>query len=110
MQKARSPNIAEYGVNKHYPTGPYHKVAGFLVENDNCKTETNAFSQQNCPAENKDGFYLNEEMSPEWEDLDSPIRGSTSMPGHSQISLNKYVRFTNSRYLMINIQIPECRV
>ena len=70
MQKARSPNIAEYGVNKHYPTGPYHKVAGFLVENDNCKTETNAFSQQGCPAENKDGFYLSEEMSPGWEDLD----------------------------------------
>ena len=26
MLKARSPNIADYGVNKHYTTGPYHTV------------------------------------------------------------------------------------
>ena len=32
--------------------------------------ETNWFSQSGCPAENKDGFYLNDEMSPDWEDLD----------------------------------------
>ena len=69
MMKARSPNIGDYGVNKHYATGPYHKVAGFLVENDDCKMETNHFSQ-NCPEENKNGFYLNDEMSPDWEHLD----------------------------------------
>ena len=70
MMKARSPNIADYGVNKHYATGPYHTVAGFLVENDDCKLETNWFSQSACPAENKNGFYLNDEMSPDWADLD----------------------------------------
>ena len=70
MLKARSPNVADYGVNKHFATGPYHTVAGFLVENDNCKMETNWFSQAGCPAENKDGFYLNDEMSPDWDDLD----------------------------------------
>ena len=32
--------------------------------------ETNWFSQAGCPAENKDGFYLNDEMSPDWDDLD----------------------------------------
>ena len=70
MMKARSPNVADYGVNKHYATGPYHTVAGFLVENDDCKLETNWFSQSACPAENKNGFYLNDEMSPDWADLD----------------------------------------
>ena len=70
MMKARSPNVADYGVNKHYATGPYHTVAGFLVENDDCKLETNWFSQSACPAENKNGFYLNDEMSPDWDDLD----------------------------------------
>ena len=96
MMKARSPNIAEYGVNKHYPTGPYHKVAGFLVENDNCKTETNAFSQQNCPAENRNGFYLNEEMSAEWEDLDQ----TQILFFHSWI--NEYARsnITNKFYVI----------
>ena len=69
MMKARSPNIGDYGVNKHYATGPYHKVAGFLVENDDCKIDTNQFSQ-NCPEENKNGFYLNDEMSPDWDNLD----------------------------------------
>ena len=69
MMKARSPNVADYGVNKHYATGPYHTVAGFLVENDDCQMETNKFSQ-NCPAENKNGFYLQDEMSPDWADLD----------------------------------------
>ena len=69
MMKARSPNIASYGVNSHYATGPYHTVAGFLVENDNCKMDTNHFSQQDCPAENKNGFYLNDEMSPDWDDI-----------------------------------------
>ena len=69
MLKARSPNIADYGVNKNYATGPYHTVAGFLVENDDCQMETNKFSQ-NCPAENKNGFYLQDEMSPDWADLD----------------------------------------
>ena len=53
----------------HYGTGPYHKVAGYLVENDDCKMETNHFSQ-NCPQENKNGFYLNDEMSGDWDDLD----------------------------------------
>ena len=70
LLKARSPNIADYGVNKHYATGPYHKVAGFLIENDDCKLETNQFSQQNCPEENKNGFYLNDEMSGDWENVD----------------------------------------
>ena len=70
MLKARSPNVADYGVNKHFATGPYHTVAGFLVENDDCKLETNWFSQSGCPAENKNGFYLNDEISPDWADLD----------------------------------------
>ena len=69
MLKARSPNIADYGVNKHFGTGPYHTVSGFLVENEDCQVETNKFSQ-NCPDENKKGFYLNDEMSPDWADLD----------------------------------------
>ena len=70
MMKARSPNIAQPGLNKHFGTGPFHTVAGFLVENDDCKLETNWFSQSACPAENKEGFYLNDEMSPDWADLD----------------------------------------
>ena len=70
MMKARSPNIGSYAENTHYVTEPYHKVAGFLVETDDCKMETNWFSQKNCPAENKNGFYLNDEMSPDWSDLD----------------------------------------
>ena len=40
------------------------------MENDNCKLETNWFSQSACPAENRNGFYLNDEMSPDWQDLD----------------------------------------
>ena len=40
------------------------------MENDNCKLETNWFSQSACPAENRNGFYLNDEMSPDWADLD----------------------------------------
>ena len=68
--KARSPNLGDYGINKHYGTGPYHKVAGFLVENEDCKMETNAFSQSSCPDENKNGFYINQEMSSDWQDLD----------------------------------------
>ena len=56
--KARSPNLGDYGINKHYGTGPYHKVAGFLVENEDCKMETNAFSQKKCPDENRNGFYF----------------------------------------------------
>ena len=48
----------------------WREPLGFQVENDNCKMETNWFSQAGCPAENKDGFYLNDEMSPDWDDLD----------------------------------------
>ena len=86
MMKARSPNIGDYGVNKHYGTGPYHTVAGFLVENDDCKMETNWFSQSNCPAENANGFYLNDEMSASWENLDQ----TQILFYHSWI--NEYVR------------------
>ena len=84
--KARSPNLGDYGINKHYGTGPYHKVAGFLVENEDCKMETNAFSQKNCPDENRNGFYLNDEMSPDWKDLDQ----SQILFYHSWI--NEYAR------------------
>ena len=86
LMKARSPNLGDYGINKHYGTGPYHKVAGFLVENEDCKMDTNAFSQKNCPDENRNGFYLNDEMSPDWEDLDQ----SQILFYHSWI--NEYAR------------------
>ena len=69
MLKARAPNIANYGVNKHFSTGPYHRVAGFLVENEDCQVDSGKFSQD-CPEENRNGFYLHDEMSPDWEDLD----------------------------------------
>ena len=88
MMKARSPNIADYDVNKHYGTGPYHRVAGFLVENDHCKPDANGFSQ-NCPAENKNGFYLNDEMSQDWKDLDQ----TQILYFHSWI--NEYTRVAN---------------
>ena len=88
MMKARSPNIATYGVNAHYATGPYHKVAGFLVENDQCKPDGKGFSQ-NCPEENKDGFYLNDEMSPDWKDLDQ----TQILYFHSWV--NEYARVAN---------------
>ena len=48
--------------------------------------ETNQFSQPGCPAENKNGFYLNDEMSPDWDDI-----GQTQILFfHSWI--NEYVR------------------
>ena len=88
MMKARSPNIAKYGVNEHYGTGPYHKVAGFLVENDQCSPDGHGFSQ-NCPAENRNGFYLNDEMSPDWKDLDQ----TQILYFHSWV--NEYTRVAN---------------
>ena len=69
MIKARSPNVANYGINSHFGTGPYHKVSGFLVENDDCMVDSGKFSQD-CPDENRNGFYLQDEMSPDWQDLD----------------------------------------
>ena len=87
MMRARSPNIGEYGVNTHYTTGPYHRVAGYLVETDDCKLETNWFSQKNCPEENKNGFYLTDEMSPDWADLDQ----TQILFYHSWI--NEYARY-----------------
>ena len=69
MVKARGPNIANYGINQHFSTGPYHRVAGFLVENDDCQVDSGKFSQD-CPDENRNGFYLHDEMSPDWKDLD----------------------------------------
>ena len=69
MIKARGPNIANYGVNSHFGTGPYHKVSGFLVETDDCRVDSDKFSQ-NCPDQNRNGFYLRDEMSPDWQDLD----------------------------------------
>ena len=69
MIKARSPNVANYGINSHFGTGPYHKVSGFLVENDVCMVDSGKFSQD-CPDDNRNGFYLQDEMSPDWQDLD----------------------------------------
>ena len=91
MIKARSPNMENWwgnGVNLHYASGPYHKVAGFLVENDQCKPDGKGFSQ-NCPEENKNGFYLNDEMSPDWKDLDQ----TQILYFHSWI--NEYARVAN---------------
>ena len=68
MLKARSPNIAQYGPNSHYATGPYHHVAGLLLETENCRVDSKRFSQP-CPQENRLGFYLTDEISPDWEDL-----------------------------------------
>ena len=125
MLKARSPNIAEYGVNKHYATGPYHKVAGFLVENDNCKMETNWFSQSNCPEENKNGFYLNNEMSSNWTDIDQTqvlffhswineyarVKSLTSVGGRlkvlfqeplSHAAVGTWIKSGALRYLVVN--------
>ena len=68
MLKARSPNIAQYGPNSHYATGPYHHVAGLLLETENCRLDSTRFSQP-CPQENRLGFYLTDEISPDWEDL-----------------------------------------
>ena len=73
----------------HFGTGPYHKVAGYLVENDDCKVDTKKFSQLNCPEENKNGFYLNEEMLDNWDDLNQ----TQILVFHSWI--NEYVRVAN---------------
>ena len=89
MMKARSPNIAQPGVNKHYATGPFHTVAGFLVENEDCEVETDKFSQPDCPWENRNGFYLQDEMSPDWEDLDQTL----VLVYHSWVS--EYARVAN---------------
>ena len=89
MMKARSPNIAQPGVNKHFATGPFHTVAGFLVENENCQVESDKFSQPNCPWENRNGFYLKDEMSPDWEDLNQTL----VLVYHSWI--NEYARVAN---------------
>ena len=48
---------------------PDLRVAGFLVENEDCQVDSGKFSQD-CPEENRNGFYLQDEMSPDWEDLD----------------------------------------
>ena len=89
MMRARSPNIGEYGVNTHHTAGPYHRVAGYLVETEDCNLESNAFSQPNCPDENKNGFYLTDELSPDWADLDQ----TQILIYHSWI--NEYVRVAN---------------
>ena len=100
--KARSPNLGDYGINKHYGTGPYHKVAGFLVENEDCKMETNHFSQSSCPAENKNGFYINQEMSSDWQDLDQ----TQILFYHSWI--NEYARWAQqvSAYEVVHLSSP----
>ena len=69
MLKARSPNIGQYGENSHYGAGPYHHVAGLLQETEDCRVDSKRFSQPNCPQENRNGFYLTDEMSPDWADL-----------------------------------------
>ena len=89
MMKARSPNIAQPGVNRHYGTGPFHTLAGFLVETDDCEVESDKFSQPNCPWENRNGFYLEDEMSPDWEDLDQTL----ILVYHSWV--NEYARVAN---------------
>ena len=68
MVKARSPNMAQPRPNSHYGTGPYHHVAGLLRETDNCRLDSPRFSQP-CPQENRLGFYLTDEISPDWADL-----------------------------------------
>ena len=89
MMKARSPNIAQPGLNKHFGTGPFHTVAGFLVETEGCEVESDKFSQPNCPGENRNGFYLEDEMSPDWEDLDQTL----VLVYHSWVS--EYARVAN---------------
>ena len=43
-------------------------MAGLLLETETCTVNSSQFSQS-CPPENKRGFYLTDELAPDWPDL-----------------------------------------
>ena len=86
LLRARSPNPPSWGPNNHTAVGPYHRsdinrpgaaaylvlfrISGFLVQSETCDINATRFSQSGCPDENRNGFYLADEMAPDWADLD----------------------------------------
>lgn len=70
LLRARSPNPPSWGPNNHTAVGPYHRISGFLVQSETCDINATRFSQSGCPDENRNGFYLADEMSTDWADLD----------------------------------------
>lgn len=66
---ARSPNTA-WGPNMTVAKGPYHSVTDVLEETSTCRRSESVKFKQNCPASNRDGFVVSEELSEGWEHLD----------------------------------------
>ena len=64
---AGSPNT-EGGVNRNIAREPFHKVTDLLVETETCTKEAKGF-KQSCPDENRNGFFLSDELSSDWSHI-----------------------------------------